>query len=358
VDAANTDVYRTVEFGRERYWMKRVPLALLGCIAGLFMIAMDPGPPGLAPLVVLALLLLLGAAYGISTVALWHAFDSPLKAVRSVGFFLALALGVAVFFSVPPRYQRTSMIDMAFGTLGWIFLFFSLGYIAFALFKHVRPEKPMLSLSPTGLVLNISWLKDLRIPWYEVEHVGLLEHILPGGIVSRHPNDPVVVVSQEFYERHILPRRTFLSGNQWSRIFQPKGAQVQMQLPWPWFSIAMQDVAEPIDARWKAFREQPDAQAPATTAPPLRPSAWSPATLTQWQKIFLCVPTAGVLLMLAHFGGLWDSAFLKSARQDSAMTRQKGEEARRESQRYREQYRPVIEDGEKRQREYEERSRR
>ena len=163
----------------------------------------------------------------------------------------------------------------------------------------------MLTLSPAGLVLNIAWLKNLQIPWYEVEHVGLLEHILPGGIVSRHPNNPVIVVSQEFYERQILPRRTFLSGDQWSGIFQPKGAQIQILLPWPWFSLPMKDVAEPVDVRWKAFRELPDAQAPSTTAPPLRASAWSPGALTQWQKILFGVPMAGMLLMLAHFGGLW-----------------------------------------------------
>jgi hypothetical protein len=318
---ADTDVYRTVEYGRERYWINRIPLALLGCIAGLFMIAMDPGPPGLLPLVLLGALLVFGALYGISVVAFNHAFDSDLKPVRTVAFMLTLLLGAVVFFITPSRYHRTSVYDTGFQTMGWMFVLFSLGYIAFAIMKQVRPETPMLRLAPAGLVFNLAWLKDLRIPWYEVEHVGLLEHILAGGIVSRFPNNPVVVVSQEFYERHILPRRTFFSGNQWTGIFQPKGPQVQILLPWPWFAVPMTEVSEAVDARWKAFREQPDAQAPATTAPPLRASAWSPAALTRWRKIAFGVPAAGVLLMLSHFGGLWDTAFLKTARDDFGKVR-------------------------------------
>jgi hypothetical protein len=316
VDAANTDVYRTVEYGLERYWINRIPLALLGCAASLFMIAMDPGPPGLLPLLLIGALLAFGAIYGICSVAFAHAFDSDLKPVRSVAFVLTVALGAVVFFITPSRYHRTSIYDPGFQTMGWMFVIFSLGYIAIAILKQVRPGAPVLKLVPTGLVFNYPWLKDLRIPWYEVEHVGLLEHILPGGIVSRFPNNPVIAVSQEFYERNILPRRSFLSGNHWTGFFQPKGAQVQILLPWPWFSTPMEEVSAAVDARWKAFREQPDAQAPPTTAPPLRASAWSLAALTRWRKVAFGVPAAGLILMLVHFAGVWDTAFLKTARED------------------------------------------
>jgi hypothetical protein len=221
-----------------------------------------------------------------------------------------------------------SVVDMSFGTLGWLFVLFSAGYIAFALFRHVRPETPMLKLVPTGLVLNLPWLKNLRIPWYEVEHVGLLEQILPGGYVSRFPNNPVVVVSQAFYEQRILPRRTFLSGNFWTGVFQAKGNQVQIQLPWPWFSVPMAEVSAAVDARWKAFREQPDAQAPPATAPPLRASAWSPRTMSRWRRAALGVPFAGLLIMLSHFAGAWDTAFLKTAREDFRKERMHAETVR------------------------------
>lgn len=334
MDATNTDVYRTVEFGLERYWINRIPLALLGCAAGLFMIAMDPGPPGLLPLLLLGVLLTFGALYGICSVAFAHAFDSELKPVRSVALVLTIAVGAVVFFIMPSRHKRPSIMDYDpfFHTMGWIFVIFSLGYIAIAILKQVRPGTPVLKLVPTGLVFNYSWLKDLRIPWYEVEHVGLLEHILPGGIVSRFPNNPVVVVSREFYERHILPRRTFLSGNHWTGLFQPKGTQMQILLPWPWFALPMTEVSAAVDARWKAFREQPDAQAPPATAPPLRASAWSPAALTRWRKVAFGLPAASLLIMLAHFAGGWDIAFLKNAREDFGKQRMH-REAVRESNR-------------------------
>jgi hypothetical protein len=334
--SAATDVDRTVEYGRERYWMNRVPLALLGCIAGLFMLAMDPGPPGLAPLLLLGALLVAGAAAAIATFAMNHAIDQ-LKPVWSVGFVLALALGAVVWFVGEPRYRRTSLLDPSFGMLGWMFVFFSLGFIAFALGKHLRPAPPMLALSPEGLKLHYSWLKDLLIPWVQVEHVGQLEHVLPGGTVSRHPESLVVVMSQDFYERHILPRRTFLSGSLWSGMFQPRGtqgAQMQMLLPYPWFSIPLKDMQEPVEARWKAFREQEaDAPSQAPTEPPLRLSAWSHKTMTLWRQILFAVPMAGVLLMLTHFGGLWDTAFLRTAREDFAQKTRRLEEQRQESQR-------------------------
>lgn len=339
--------------------MNRIPRALLGCIAGLFMIAMDPGRPGLAPLFILGLLLVVGAAFAIATFAFDHAMDQ-LKPVWTVGFVLALVLGVVIFFGAPPR-RRTSVLDPSFGTLGWMFVFFSLGYIAFALLKHVRPDRPMVALSPEGLTLHISWLKDLLIPWHEVEHVGQLEHILPGGTVSRHPESLVVVMSQDFYERHILPRRSFLSGKFWSVMFQPrgtKGAQMQMMLPYPLFSIPLKDMQEPVEARWKAFREQgADAPARASTEPPLRSSAWSLRTLTRWQQILFAVPMAGVLLMLAHFGGLWDTAFLRTAREDVAQERRRLEQSRNESQRIRDELKRSNEAAAKRERQSRERER-
>ena len=319
MDAPDTDVYRTVEYGRERYWMNRVPWALLACAAGLFMIAMDPGPPGIAPFLFLGALMIVASAYAISTFAYDHAFDS-LKPIWTVGFVLALALGVLVFIFVPPRYLRRDLFDPfqpSMRTLGWMFVFFSCGYVAFALLKHFRPETPVLRLSPTGIEFNYSWLRDLRIPWYEVERVGLLEHILAGGIVSRFPNNPIVAVSQEFYERNMLPRRTFLSGQFWSGLFQSHGKQVQILLPWPWFSVSMAEMSEAVDARWKAFREQPDAHAPSTTAPPLRASAWSVATMTPWRRVALGIPLASLILMLVHFAGVWDTPFLRWAREDA-----------------------------------------
>lgn len=328
--------------------MNRVPWALLGLAAGLFMIAMDPGPPGLAPLIMLGVLCVVGAAAAISTFAMNHALDQ-LTPVWTAGFVLALALGVVVFFVVPSRYHRSSALDLSFGTMGWMFVLFSLGFIAFALFRHVRPAQPMVTLSPAGLSFNLPWLKNLLIPWAEVEHVGTLEHIWPSGVVIRHTNNPVIVVSQDFHERHILPRRSFLSGNLWSGMFQSrearkgasqresKAAQMQILLPWPWFSIEMNDMLAPVDARWKAFREPPqDAPPPAAPGPALRYGVWSAKAQTPWRMALFAVPFAGVLALLAHFAGVWDTVFLQSARELSAKTRQKQEDARRESQQLRE----------------------
>jgi hypothetical protein len=316
VSAIDIGVDRILEFGLERYWINRVPWALLGCAAGLFMIAMDPGPPGLLPFVVIGALAVIGAAYAFSVLAFDHAIDR-LKSAWAVGLVLVAVLGVALFLGLQPRYRRSSIDDPVFRTLGWIFVIFSLGFIGFALKKYLRPNPPLLTLSPAGLHSNISWLKDLTIPWYEVEHVGQLEHHHPGGIVARHPEMLAIAFSQDYYDREILPRRTFLSGRMWTAMFQPRGARMQMLLPYPWFSISMQEMQQPVEARWKAFRElDAGTPPPAAASTPVRITAWSPALLTRWRITWLAVPTAGIMLMLAHFAGAWDSAFLKTARED------------------------------------------
>lgn len=356
--SGTTDVYRTIEYGRERYWMNRIPAALLGCAVGLFMIATNPEPPGLLPLVVLGALLVVGAALAIARLAMEQAIFN-LKPAWAIGFLLALvlALGVAAYFGVLPRHRRTSI--SSFGPLGWMIVFFSLGFIAYALWKHLHPDRPLMALSPAGLMLDVSWLKGLLIPWHEIERVGQLEHILPGGSISRHPEIAAVTISQDFYEHHILPKRTFMSGKFWSAIFHPrdrredapKGTPMQMLLPYPWFSIPLKDIQEPVEARWKFFREQPaDAAPQASDAPPLRMSAWSARTTTPWRKVLLAAPTAGILLMLAHFGGLWDTAFLQTAREDAANRRARLEQSRKESQRISDELKRSNEAAEERER--------
>jgi hypothetical protein len=58
---AADDVFRTVEYSRDKWTMNRVPLALLGCFAGLALVAfIDPRPPGIGTFVLLAVLMAFG----------------------------------------------------------------------------------------------------------------------------------------------------------------------------------------------------------------------------------------------------------------------------------------------------------
>src|SRR5580765_7051427 len=50
-------------------------------------------------------------------------------------------------------------------------IFASLAYIGFAFHRRNSPPKPMLELSPAGILFRIAKNKELRIPWSEIHRL-------------------------------------------------------------------------------------------------------------------------------------------------------------------------------------------
>lgn len=126
------------------------------------------------------------------------------------------------------------------------------GWIAFALYRHFNPARPILTLSPAGISYHVPWLKDLTIPWHEIQAVDALERGGgPGIIPNRFDDTTVVLISTEFDERNILVRRTLLAGRGWYEMFIPKGSLMQMVLHFGLFSIPPQDIREPAEIKWE-----------------------------------------------------------------------------------------------------------
>lgn len=211
------DIFRIVEYSRDKWNMERVPRALLACMVGLFFVVyVDPKPAGtgiLRAFIVLVVVSLIGLLVQFLLEQLFEGSTAIKFAAGAIIIFIVIAL----FWNSPGdffRSRRTS--GMPGAVIGWIFVMGGLGWIAFALYRHFKPAPPILTLSPAGISYHVSWLKNLVIPWHEVQTVTALERGGgPGVIPSRFDDTTVVLVSMEFYERHILAGRTFLAGPGW-----------------------------------------------------------------------------------------------------------------------------------------------
>jgi hypothetical protein len=160
-----------------------------------------------------------------------------------------------------------------------------------------------LTLSPAGLAYHHALIKNLLIPWSEVEGVGGTEQIGPGGYPFRLDDYPAVLVSQAFYEEHIAVKRSVLGGpkTSWDAMFIPKGGAMQVVLHPKFFSVKPKDVREPLEARWKAFRDgQPST--PPDVLPARQLGNWS---LTLWQAVAFGVPLAAIAGILLQAMGIW-----------------------------------------------------
>lgn len=126
----------------------------------------------------------------------------------------------------------------------------------YALFRMLVPGKPVLVLSPAGLRLNIEWVKDILIPWHEVEGVDTIDITgSVGGNMVFLPGVTVVLTSRSFYDRHIYIDSLLLRGPGWDTNFIPKGDMVQVALHHEALPATAQELRAAVEARWRAFRD-------------------------------------------------------------------------------------------------------
>ncbi len=298
--------------------MRRVPLALLLCLAGMaLVIHVSPGLPHPAILVIFSAMLaawLLGQL-GFALVSEGLAAGSPWLAI---GFAVLAVLGffaLHVLASVLPGWHHPGDVidyrgrpDPPANILGWMIIFSTTGWTAFALYRHFIPAAPLLRLTTAGVSYRAAGLKDLLIPWHEIEEVDGFELTGPTGYPLRRENLTTVLVARRFYEAHILPKRGTFGAPGWDRLFLARGASVQIMLPYEWFCIEPKQMREPVEARWTAFRKaSPAAQSDAGlgSKTPLVYGAWS-IDGSLWQTLTFLGPLTAIVALLAsalHAGG-------------------------------------------------------
>jgi hypothetical protein len=319
MDAAMPDVRQTVEYSRDGWTMRKVPLALLLCLAGLFIVVrVAPGLPHPGVLAVFVALLSAWLLWRIAWEMIWNAATARQRWLVA-GLIVLGLLAVVALAGVADGLRTWSYPSKALdyrgrpsppaNILGWMVVLGSVGWIGFALVRHFVPTRPLLVLSPAGITYRGAALKGgLLIPWHEIHAVDGLEVIGPSGYPLRNDDLTVVLVSRAFHEEHILPRRPSMPIPDWDRLFVPKGALVQVPLPYAWFSIEPRLVREPVEVRWKAFRDARTSSAlPAGGSSPQTTRVYGTWSIdgSLWQATTFLVPLLGIVALLVTAAGLW-----------------------------------------------------
>ena len=237
----------------------------------------------------------------------------PWYVILPIGFLVAIVIAafISLFGSYRgyPAYGRlwwSQLVNPPLNVFGWMLLYLGAGWIAFAIFRHNYPARPIIMLSPAGISFQRSWLRDLFIPWQDVQGVGPLEDENPGHAPTIYPHTIAVSVTKDFYEQHMAPKRSLLSPPGSETMFRPRGAMMQMVLASPELVVEYEDFRAPIEARWKAFHDQPRSVAPSG-----RPSGTSIAfgrwsiDGSWWQVIMFLAPLLGMVAVILHAGGIW-----------------------------------------------------
>jgi hypothetical protein len=273
LNAAATDVHRTVEYRTDRWFVGWLPYALLVALLGLYILIYESS-----------------------------------------------------------RHRIAGLVLLGVGTV----------YAAVMLTRYFTPSRPRVVLSPAGLMLRVA-MKDVMIPWREIESVDATDHKVwnsARGIPIRvtYRNCTMIQVSQRFYREAIHVDSFFMRGPGWDYLFIPRDNSVVIALHHEQFSVAPDDVREPIEERWREFRGRSDPvfqaqesasavphvdrppDAPYTRSPfpfavqdPLRMGS-APHVTSTWERIKLAVPLVGILLVLSNAVGVWETASQEDAR--------------------------------------------
>ena len=117
-------------------------------------------------------------------------------------------------------------------------------------------------------------MKEIVIPWREIKGVDTID-ITWRHWMTRYPQDmtsrgvTVVLVSKPFYDAHIHIGSLFMRGPYWYETkFIPKGDLIQCALHSEIVSVEPRELREAVEARWRAFRDQPAGRQPRTASVP------------------------------------------------------------------------------------------
>lgn len=299
----------------DKWLLDRVPWAMWFGVAGLAVIlhTNSRGTNGAA--LALVYLALLGLAFAGWAAATLLERSLPLLVALVIGFAIAMLVAIIIVLVAgtagrSPVWRGTlwwsRLVHPPLPVFGWMLLYLGGGYIAYALFRHYRPGRPIVMLSPAGVMFHRSWLRDVFIPWPDIQAVGPLEVLGAAGFVSTNPNAIAVTVTNDFYERSIAPKRSFLAPPGSEYMFRPKGAMMQVVLTSSDVSVKPEEYRSPIEARWKAFRDRPVSvpQVGSVQGPPVTYGRWS-FDGSWWQSLMFLAPLAGMAAVVLHANGLW-----------------------------------------------------
>lgn len=208
-------------------------------------------------------------------------------------------------------------------------LVLGVGLSAFTLWRRWNHGKPVFTLSPDGIHYRIPLVKQVLIPWHEIEGVdsidieaGYWSYLWSTGGLRHNTvilrDVTVILLSKRFYEQRLHVNSYLLRGPAWKANFIPKGELVQMALHHEYVSVEPRALREAVEARWLAFREKtaPVARTsvPSTVnAAKTRPAPTSaviamgedPKSMPWWEATKIIALLIGIVLASTNLAGLW-----------------------------------------------------
>lgn len=294
--------------------MSKVPWALWVCFLGLViaLYAFDRGEngAGVALVYLAALIVLFVGRAAIEMIERSNLSIVLMFALGTIAFTIVIVAVAAVVGLVGgkigsggrPWYNR--LVDPPLHVFGWMLIYLGGIWIAYALYRHVHPARPILALSPTGIAYHRSWLKDVFVPWHDIQDVGVID--ITNGWGQSSPYAVFLVVRADFFERHIAPRLSSLAPPGAKRMFSPKGEAIQMVLSTSDLVVDFKEMQGSIEARWKAFRDR------RSSVPPVVGSVGSEIVYGRWsldgskqQAACFLAPLVAMVTVLAHAGWVW-----------------------------------------------------
>lgn len=235
---------------------------------------------------------------------------------RNFTIVLALSLGGLCLSLI---FFATGRVEGWVALATWVLLVASGAGLVWAGWRTAFPGRPMLALYPQGLIWNAG-SGEVPVPWSEVQGIDTVSYTVVGrsyrgSYEQRLKNVTVVLVSRDFYDARIDPGSDFMRGPYWNWFFRPQGEFVQVALIHDIFGVHHRDVREPVEARWKAFREadgQPTPQ-PAGRAEPLRLGG-GVNLRSPLHMAVVAVPLMVCLVLVGNLAGVWETPNQKNAR--------------------------------------------
>lgn len=309
-----SDLTTIVEYRTDRWLMDHIPWALWTSLLGLAVVLYTEGAHAKDAALAVVYLALLALAF-----AGWVA-ASVIEDRSGLPVIVTLPIGVVIFILVAAiigvvagstgdpqgatgRGRWSSLVDPPITVFGWMMIEAGIGWIAFAVFRHVRPGRPIVMLSPDGLSLHRFWLRNVFIPWREVQGVGPVRIENSGGGRPHVDKNAIgVSVSPAFFASRVRPRLTQLAPPYSEFMFREIDRVVQVVLAARDLTVAPKDFLEPIEARWKAFRDRAEPTA-GSSAPPLAHGRWEPE-VSAWQVARHLLPILCMIAVAFHAASL------------------------------------------------------
>ncbi len=195
----------------------------------------------------------------------------------------------------PLRWLNSALLGVFFGLVflgtvppvGAALLGISLTALAFIWWRRHSPGTPLMSLSPAGVTIGFIGLRDKTIPWSEIVEIETESFTVGSGKrKARFEDVTMVLVSEEFYLQDLHVESTFKRGPGWDTVFRRKGDLYQVALHHEPCAIRPEDVRNPVEKRWQAFRYTSSPIAPREQfgrSAAIRVYGGQSALLTRWR---------------------------------------------------------------------------